>query len=197
MNAPLLTRREAVARLALAMGVPLLGLDAFVRGAPPEGRGSDPAYSPEDLMLMDEVGDTIIPATDTPGAKATGIGAFMAMMVRDCCDDRQQAAFRAGLAAIDAAAKARFGTGFVAASPAQRTELLADLDRQARGPQAQDPAAHAGFRLIKQLTLVGYFTSEIGATKALRYVESPGSLDGNVPYKAGERAWFTPTSSEL
>jgi hypothetical protein len=196
MNAPLLTRREAVARLAMAMGVPLLGLDAFLRGAPLEGKVSDPAFSAADLALLDEVGDTIIPATDTPGAKAVGIGAFMAMMVRDCCDDRQHAAFLAGLAAIDAAARARFGTGFVAASPAQRTELLADLDRAARGPQAHDPAQD-GFRLIKQLTLVGYFTSEIGATKALRYVESPGSLDGNVPYRAGERAWFTPTSAEL
>jgi hypothetical protein len=196
MNSLLLSRREAVARLALVMGAPLFGLDAFLRGAPLEGKVSDPTFSPADLALMDEVGDTIIPATDTPGAKAVGIGAFMAMMVRDCCDDRQHAAFLAGLAAIDAAAKARFGTDFVAASPAQRTELLAELDRQARGPHAPDQAQD-GFRLIKELTLVGYFTSEVGATKALRYVESPGSLNGNVPYKTGERAWFSSTSPEL
>ena len=47
------------------------------------------------------------------------------------------------------------------------------------------------FRMIKELTLLGYFTSEIGATKALRYVAVPGRYDGSVPYKKGDRAWAT------
>jgi hypothetical protein len=46
---------------------------------------------------------------------------------------------------------------------------------------------------MKELTLVGYFTSEIGCTKALRYVESPGSYDGNLPYKKGDRAFYNPS----
>jgi hypothetical protein len=201
MSAPeakpaLLSRREAIVRIALVVGGPLIGLDAFLRGGPTEGGESAPSFSPEDLKLLDEIGETIIPATDTPGAKAVGIGAFMAMMVRECCDDRQRAAFRTGLAAIEAAAQARFGAGFLAAAPAQRTELLTELDRQAHGPHPAD-AAQEGYRLIKQLTLVGYFTSEIGATQVLRYVETPGSLDGNAPYRAGERAWFNPASPLL
>jgi hypothetical protein len=196
MNSPLLSRREAVARLALAMGAPLFGLDAFLRAAPLEGKLSDPAFSSEDLALMDEIGDTIIPATDTPGAKDVGIGAFMVMMVRDCCDDRQHAAFRAALNEIDAAARARFATSFVASSPAQRTELLGELERQWRGASAPE-SVRDGFRLIKELTLVGYFTSEIGATHALRYVETPGSLNGNAPYRTGERDWYTSPSPEL
>jgi hypothetical protein len=43
---------------------------------------------------------------------------------------------------------------------------------------------------MKELTVLGYFTSEIGASQALRYVEVPGSFNGNVPYKKGDRAWF-------
>ncbi|MCX6949827.1 MAG: gluconate 2-dehydrogenase subunit 3 family protein, partial [Opitutae bacterium] len=53
------------------------------------------------------------------------------------------------------------------------------------------------FKLYKQLTLLGYFTSEIGATQALRYLEVPGAYRGNDPYRKGDRAWYTPTGAGL
>jgi hypothetical protein len=200
MNPPsLLTRREALARLAVAFGGALVGGDVFLRGAPLAGKTATGDFSAADIALLDEIGDTIIPATDTPGAKAVAIGEFMVMMVRDCYDDAHHEAFRSGLPAIQAASQTKFGRDFLAASPAERTQLLNELDAEQKRHQAtkaKEAPAHY-FRMMKQLTLLGYFTSEIGATQALQFAEVPGRFDGNAPYKKGDRNWFTPPSRSV
>jgi hypothetical protein len=187
----ILTRREAIARLSLVMGGVLIGGQTWLRGETVPGKVTGHNFTAAELALLDEIGETIIPATDTPGAKAVGIGAFMAMMVTDCYDDAHHAAFKDGIRQVEAACKAKFGNDFMTASPGQRTELLNEIEAQRRllAPKEERATAHY-FRMMKQLTLVGYFTSEIGATKALRFTEVPGSYDGNAPYKKGDRAWF-------
>ncbi len=192
-----MNRRDAIARLALLMGGAIVGAETFLKGGTTVARPPGPGFSAGELTLMDEIGDTIIPATDTPGAKAAHIGAFMAMMVNDCYDDENRAIFQAGLGQLDGACQKRYGKPFVRSSPAERTALLNTLDAEERQHRAQRPPgapAHY-FRLMKQLTLLGYFSSETGCTQALRYVEVPGSFNGNVPYKKGDRAWFTPTKN--
>ena len=75
----------------------------------------------------------------------------------------------------------------------QKKALLTTLDREAKehekNKKKEDPAHY--FTLMKQLTLLGYFTSEIGATQALRYVAVPGKYEGCIPYKKGDKAWAT------
>jgi hypothetical protein len=189
----LLNRREALARMALLLGGTLVGAQVFLRGETLAGKTAPPGFSAADLALMDEIGDTIIPATHTPGAKAAGIGAFMALMVNDCYEDAHHAIFSDGLVQLEAACRQQSGKSFMAASPAERTSLLNSLDAAARGQKA--PVHY--FRLMKELTLLGYFTSEIGCTQALRHIETPGRFDGNVPYKKGDRAWFIPPNSHV
>jgi len=194
MNAELINRREAIARLSLLLGGALIGGNAYLRGAPIEGKTIGGDFTAAELALMDEVAETIIPATDTPGAKAVGVGAFMALMVRDCYTDANHAVFKAGLGKLEEATKAKFGTSFMSAAVAQRTELLNELDREQRrhhASKAKDEPPHY-FRMLKQLTVLGFFTSETGATKVLRYAEVPGGYDGNAPYKKGDRAWYSP-----
>ena len=70
----------------------------------------------------------------------------------------------------------------------QRTEAAPSADASAATAITTDPPAHY-FRMMKELALLGYFTSEIGYTQAMRYVESPGRFDPCVPYEAGEKAW--------
>ena len=81
----------------------------------------------------------------------------------------------------------------MAIDPAQRKELLTGIDKEAKAYGAskkpEDPNHY--FRLMKELTLLGYFTSEPGATKALRYVAVPGRYEGCIPYKKGDKAWAT------
>jgi hypothetical protein len=119
------------------------------------------------------------------------VGPFIATMVADTYDPNEQAIFRAGLATLERESQAQNGAGFMASSPEQRVALLERLDREAieymRDPGAINRPHY--FRMIKELTLLGYFTSEIGYTQALRYVESPGRFDPCVTYTPGDKAW--------
>jgi hypothetical protein len=142
------------------------------------------AFTAQDIALLDEVADTILPETKTPGAKAAHTGAFMAVMVTDTYDDAQQAVFRDGVRKLNEAS-------FMTKTPAQRLAFLEQLDREQKtymDSRAQGAPPHY-FRLMKELTLFGYFTSEIGCTQAMRYRETPGRFDPCVPYTPGETTW--------
>jgi Gluconate 2-dehydrogenase subunit 3 len=186
-------RREAIKRVSMLLGGIVLGgngllgavENAHARAATvTRTRAQVGAFTAQDIALLDEVADTILPDTKTPGAKAAHTGAFMALMVTDSYDDEQQAAFRDGMQKLNAAA-------FMTKAPAERLAFLEQLDKDAKAymdGRARGAPPHY-FRLIKELTLLGYFTSEIGCTQAMRYRETPGRFDPCVPYTPGETAW--------
>lgn len=185
-------RREAIRRVtALLGGVALVSGDALgAIAAEPERRAAAMRqgvgrFSPQDIALLDEIADTVLPETRTPGAKAAQVGAFMALMVTDTYAEREQAVFRDGMRQVEAA-------GFMKAAPAGRVALLERLDREQKtymdARRGGDTPPHF-FRLMKELALVGYFTSEIGYTRAMRYEEAPGRFDPCVPYTPGETIW--------
>lgn len=224
----MITRREAVLRVTVMLGgVALVGGSALITGCR-EGEEKKPStteegsFTPDEIAFLDEVADTILPTTSTPGAKAAKTGAFMAVMVRDTYEPRDQKVFRAGMKSIDDATQKAYSVSFMKATPQQRLSILEQLDKDQKsymdarrdaekkaaekhltdqrkeaapgadaGPAAaitEKPPAHY-FRMMKELALLGYFTSEIGMTQALRYVEAPGRYDPCVPYKPGEKAW--------
>ena len=191
-----MNRREALARMVAITGTMAIGAEIFLTGCQhPEAKKRTEPYTPAELSLLDEVGETILPATDTPGARAAGVGPFMAMAARDCYDDASYASFRGGLDKVEASSQKQHGKSFAVISPSERTALLNAFDREQRAytkdKKRTDPPHF--FKLMKELTLLGFFSSEVGATKAMRYVESPGSYDGNVAYKKGDRAWYNPS----
>jgi Gluconate 2-dehydrogenase subunit 3 len=205
------TRREAVQHVAALLGgAALVGGDrlfafsfepAVVERVMVQGAG---AFAAADVALLDEIAETILPETSTPGAKAARVGAFMALMATEAYDERTRQVFQQGLRQLDAACRQAHIVPFMQASAAQRLSLVEALDREqhavmedrapkrrARAPGAapeSDEPAHY-FRLMKELTLLGYFTSEIGCTRAMRYVESPGRFDPNAPHSPGDKSW--------
>jgi hypothetical protein len=189
-----MNRRDALSRVALLLGGTVVGANLFLEGCKPADKraaGSVTDFSQDDVAFLDEVADTILPATGTPGAKAAHVGAFMTVMVKDCYDDKDQKTFRGGFDKINDASKKKFDKVFMEITPDQRHQLLTGIDKEQQdytGKKKEDDPAHY-FRLMKELTLLGYFTSEIGATQALRYVESPGKYEGCIPYKKGDKAW--------
>lgn len=185
-------RREAISRVALLLGGTVLGAEFFLQS----GCKSTPEkvrelFGAEQINFLNEVSDTILPATATPGAKAAGVGNFMATMVKDCYKPEDQQTFTKGMSQLDEASQKKNGKKFMESSPQQRTAVLIDLDNEQKAYQKnkkkEDPNHY--FRMMKELTLLGYFTSKVGATQALRYLPVPGKFDGNVPYKKGEKAW--------
>jgi hypothetical protein len=183
------TRREAVLQLATMLGASVVAPRLAAASFDLTQTGS---FSATDISLLDEIGDTILPPSDVPGAKAVGIGPFLAMMITDCYTPEEQAVLRDGLKQLETGFTQRFGGTFVTASAADRTTYLNDLDReQLEYHRTLSPGALPHyFRVLKELTILGYFSSEVGASQALRYSEVPGGYDGNAPYRRGERAWF-------
>ena len=226
-----INRREAIARVALMLGgVTLIGgtklLLAIERPRAPSGVNIG-EFTADDIAFLDEIAETILPATTTPGAKAAKTGAFMALMVTDVYGEDDQKRFRDGMRTLDERCRKMHSVDFMSANAAQRLALLTQIDReqksymdardvkrrardleaagvkvvqadaeagvQALGPDAivqitADSPAHY-FRMMKELALLGYFTSEIGCKQAQRYEETPGSYEPCVPYKPGEKAW--------
>ena len=234
----MIDRREAIRRVSAVLGgISLVGGSALITACEKEGASSRAdsnrgvgEFSAADIALLDEIADTIVPETTTPGAKAAKVGAFMALMVTDTYAPADQAIFRDGMSKVDEESRKDNGVGFMEATPEQRLALLERLDREQKAhidardaarkardakddeneadaflPDQRQENAPAGdanpapamtadapnhyFRMMKELTLLGYFTSEIGVTMAQRYRESPGRFDPCVPYEAGERSW--------
>ncbi|WP_447934267.1 gluconate 2-dehydrogenase subunit 3 family protein [Stenotrophomonas lactitubi] len=188
-------RRELLKMIVAATGAAMVGLPALVHGQAPAG-GTKIHFSDADVGTLDEIAETILPRTKTPGAKDAGAGAFMATFVSDCYSARQQATFRAGLADIDK----RAGGRFISLAPQARTELLRTLDAEARkravevtetGTAEEGEAMPHYFTMIKQLAIFGFFTSKVGATEVLQYVAVPGRYDGALAYVPGTPAWGT------
>lgn len=193
MKPATMNRREAIVRMATLMGGTMLGPRLLRAALDADTPGASGSASASELALLDEIGDTIIPATDVPGAKAVGIGAFITMMVRDCYDPLDQANFAGGVRELAENFRVKYGREFVGSPAADRTEFLnaidADQKKSARNRKSDGAANY--FRILKELTVIGYFTSEIGATQALRFMEVPGKWDGDLAYKKGDRAWAT------
>ena len=225
LSADLISRREAILRMSVLLGgVALVGSGALISGCRAEKTAATSTlFTADDIAYLDEIAETILPATSTPGAKAAKTGAFMALMVTDTYHDHDEKTFRDGMRKLDDLSKQKNGgASFMKSTPAQRLALLQELDKeqhdysenqraerrkksdafinstqQQNAPEAKiNPATQIAseppskyFRMMKELALLGYFTSEIGATQALRYVESPGRYDPCVPYKPGDRDW--------
>ncbi|KAF1055346.1 MAG: hypothetical protein GAK43_00139 [Stenotrophomonas maltophilia] len=188
-------RRELLKMIVAATGAAMIGLPALGQAAAPAA-GAKVAFSAAEIAALDEIAETILPRTGTPGAKDAGAGAFMAQFVADCYTPAQQATFRTGLAEIDT----RAGGRFVSLTPEARTALLRTLDAEARkrtrksgGTDGTEPgtAAPHYFTMIKQLAIFGFFTSRVGANDVLKYVAVPGRYDGDLAYTPGTPAWAT------
>ena len=150
-------------------------------------------FTAGDIALLDEVGETILPASpSSPGAKEAKIGDFMKVIVTDCYDENEQKIFTEGIQKLNETSGKRYGKDFLNLTAEQKHDLLVALDSEAaeyqKAASGKNSPAHY-FTMMKQLTLWGYFTSEPGATKALRYVPVPSHYDGCIPYKKGDKAW--------
>lgn len=189
-------RREAIRRVsAMLGGVAFVGgsalLTACEKERAPVAAGPVGPFTPAEVAFLDEVADAILPETKTPGAKAANTGAFMALMVTDCYKDTDQRIFRDGMKQLDDASRKAGGKSFMEASAQERLTLLESVDREQKKymDDRKDGAPSHYFRMMKELAMLGYFTSEIGYTQAQRYAESPGSFDPCLPYNKGETSW--------
>lgn len=187
-----MNRREAIQRVAMLIGGSVVGANLFLEGCTrPASKDVATLFEAESTSFLGDLAEAILPKTSTPGAKEAGVGEFIPVMIRDCYDKIDQDAFLKGLSEVDDRANKDFGKKFQELSKEEQLQFVNTYDKEAGEYQKarKDGDANHFFHLLKQLTLTGFFTSEVGMTQALRYVKIPGKFDGNYPYKKGDRAF--------
>ena len=203
-------RRALLKLIATATGTAMFAGSAFAYKDLTPVPLSATLFSENDVTLFNEMAEVIIPQTDTPGAKAANVGETMAVLITDCYTSLLQKTFQNGIKTIEKLCQTRYGKAFLQLDAQQRETLFTELDVEAKAanlangvwqgvetgkpsqwePGTDEPTPHY-FTLLKQLTLYCFFTSQVGATKVLRYVSIPGKYDGALPYKKGDKAWAT------
>jgi len=183
-------RREAVQYISLLLGGTMVGGSVFLSGCK-SNSGKQMNFTDEDIAYLNEISDTILPDTSTPGAKAAMVGQFITVMINDCYEEKDQKIFHEGMDKLNDLSRNTYDNSFMKINAQQRHDLLVQLDKEQKdymkNKKKEEPSHY--FRMMKELTLLGYFTSEIGSTKARRYLETPGKFDGCIPYKKGDKAF--------
>ncbi len=168
----------SAAGLAL-LGAPLPATEPVAAAA--AGTGHQP--------LLTALVDTIIPATDTPGAAEAGVADFVTMMVERWMHPDERARFLAGLDSFDATVRRIHGHPFEALPPARRLEILQAMAAAEEGSVAGAPPAEGPFLArMRALAIYGYYTSEAGASQELELNLVPGHYEPCHDLQPGERA---------
>lgn len=171
----MMKRRIALKNLATAAGG-LLVLPDWASGWNPATVKTRTAFlAPHLDAVLTEVVDTIIPQTDTPGAKALNVQTFIQKMVTDCYEKDVQTAFADGLKKVTETAQQQHGKPFESCDTPQRLSVLAAIE------QAPEPALKDFYKLVRQLTIQGFTTSEYVMTNFYHYQPIPGHYYGCVP----------------
>ncbi len=172
-------RREALGGIAAIFGAALI---------PPLQRAvaqdTDPGMGPRNVIfsetrraLVDALVERIIPTTDTPGAMEAGVTDYIEMIVDEFYEPDEREALLRDLRAADAHAVEQYGAPFAGLAPEQQDAIISLAEQQ-----QLDGAADTFFDTVKQLTVTGYYTSEIGMTVEQVYLPVPGRYDGEYPY---------------
>ena len=212
-----MNRRDALMRVAaltgVAMTLPALADTLEASAARRTLTGKPVFFTADQDSTVAELAETIIPTTGTPGAKAAKVNEIIDVMLKDCYKEADQKRFLEGLIQTNKLSQDAYGKAFVQLDVAQRIEIVKKLEADAKEQKAQRASMQTAgaqadaqmprgrdrgrgnnqnapfFTILKDLTLTGYFTSEIGCTQALEYVAVPGRYEGCVPLKPGQKAW--------
>jgi hypothetical protein len=135
--------------------------------------------------LVNDLTETILPKTSTPGAKDLGINLFVFKMIDDCFDKKGQDDFMAGLKEFSEAVDKKYGKSFSALTAAERTAFVNDIEKQSKDPNNKDKDSKAlGFYwTVKGQTVFGYTTSKYFMTAQIVYELVPGRYNAMFPVK--------------
>jgi hypothetical protein len=178
-TAPVINRREALKRAALLLGAAISPsiLSGVARAqSPGAARSAKTVFlSAAQLATVGAVAERIFPKTATPGALDAGVPGFIDLMAGGYLTAAEQARLTEGLADVEALSKAAHGRGFGEIGAAQQDALLKKLATESA------EKSQAFFRQMRELTIVGYFTSELVGKTVLHYDPVPGRYDGCIP----------------
>lgn len=195
-----INRREAIKRTSAIMGGALTS--SVVMGVL-QGCQTDQSLdwipkvlTPDQVYLVEQLTERILPATSTPGAKDARVVRFVDSMIEGYLSKDDKTRFLEGLTLIDQEAQIQYGKSFIKCSTVEQDALVgesAQVGRQlAKRQDGRENTEKSFFSLLKEMTLIGFFTSEVGATQVLNYDPVPGGYSGCAPLEeVGGKTWAT------
>lgn len=179
-------RREALKTVSLIFGTTIVGAGAFLSGCV-KTKSSGKILNHAELLLLNEVAETLLPKTDTPGAKDADVASFMNTIVSDYYTMDEQEVFKNGINSINYVSSSAFSKSFVDLNSEQRAEILMGLEKQAASFNASRQTAEHYYMMIKQLSIWAFLSSEIVAKKAFIHLPIPTKYVGEIDYKPGDK----------
>jgi hypothetical protein len=184
-----MNRREAIRATTAILGGVLITSNGFLVACSREEKAAAAPHTgvltTDDQALIEEIADSLLPTTAaSPGARAAGAGAAINLLLTDVWEPEKAQRVVDGLKQFRENSKRKAGSDFASLPVARREALLREVDAEAQGKGD----AHY-FNLVRDLALQAYFSSEIGMTKARRWIMVPGKFVGCTPLKPGQPAW--------
>ena len=158
-------------------------------------KSPDLAYLKSKRELLSSLVETIIPETDTPGAREAGVHDFVIKMVADCIDIKSQNKFIDGLKELEEFCLDEYGQPYESCSEETQTKVMRRFEEKGKpykgivGKAEKKFLGQSFFTTLKQYTSIGYCTSQLGATQALAYLPIPGKLIGCIDLEKGQKSW--------
>ncbi|HYG40681.1 MAG TPA: gluconate 2-dehydrogenase subunit 3 family protein [Cytophagales bacterium] len=187
-------RRDAILRVTGLLGASfsaplLMGLSNYEKLELETLEKKEYLISESHKQVIEVIAELIIPETKTPGAKAAGVPEFIVMMIEECYKKEDKAKFYSGLNDFDLAAQNIYRKPFLNLLPAEQTDFLLKEEVKAKAVENTATAGNPFIIMIKELTLFGYFTSEIGCTQALEYLPVPGAYKSCISLEPDQKTW--------
>lgn len=187
-----LNRRQFLTRLSIMVGGTLSaslvnGIMAGASASPIAAGSAGKILSAGEVAFLDRICDLIIPRTDTPGAHDVGVVGFIDSFYSDYETKGARNKFLTGLKSFQAQADADTGGDFCKAPAAVQEKWLGETDAKAYAKGAP----RSFYRSLKETSVLGYYTSEAGASEELEYLAVPGPYQGEIKVTDKTRAWAT------
>lgn len=190
-----MNRRRAIARILLIGGGSLAAYSGYKWWD--WNKGPDMGYLEQNKDLIAALAETIIPATDSPGAREAGVQEYIIIMVKDCTEKKSQNKFIDGLKELQHFCSSSFSKTFQQCSLQEQHQTLKHFEQRGKsssgifGKIEKRFFGESFFSTLKGYTTEGYCTSEAGATKGLSYLYIPGKFIGCMPLQPGQKSWAT------
>lgn len=175
-----MNRRLALKQLAILTGGILLAPACSFNSEKASIALGNLKISAEQEKLLGEIVGTIIPTTETPGAKDLNIHHFVLVMIDDCREKSIQDDFVKGLRSFDDFIEDNFNESFLKSTPAQRQKMLEYIQSETLSAknEAIDEEVKIFWSETRKLTIQGYMSSEYFLTEVFPYELVPGRFEG-------------------
>jgi len=161
-------------------------------------------FYPPDLLILTtekdliaELAEVIIPRTDTPGAKDSGVQYFIIKAVRDCLEPKDQRNFINGIADLKKYTQKNYAKEFIKCNTREKEEIVAYFASSTDSMNSfmkrvrKKIIGDTFFSILKQYTVVGYCTSLPGATIGMNYESVPSRYESCIPLQKLQKSWAT------